>query len=809
MLKTGKTYISLLFLLLFLSGYSQELVIQGTVSDQLGNPMLGASVGIPAQNSGTITNDKGFYSIQLQARNELIIVCSFLGYEIITDTLVIANQTIVSHNFVLKEKTQKLEDIEIVGIQQRENTLTRINMKSVNQLPNTSGNIETLVKSMSGVISGNELSSQYSVRGGNFDENLIYVNDIEIYRPFLVQSAMQEGLSFVNPQLVSSLQFSAGGFNAQYGDKMASVLDVNYKRPTEFEGSVYASMLGAGMHLAGATKNNRLSLLSGFRYKTTNYLLNSLDVEGEYLPRFADFQALVHYSLSKKSSISVLGNYSTNRFNLVPETRNTTFGSIQQTYSLRVFYDGNERDRFDSYQGAVSYSYTPSQKLTLKFIGSVFNTDEEVNFDIASAYWLDAISQVSAGNDTSINIGTGSSLEHARNSLHGYVYALEHRGSYFLPNSAWRWGLKTSYESIDDKLSEWRLLDSAGMSIPFSDEFILLDYSFKAQNVIESFRYQAFIQNSSRFFITAGELDLTLGARFSYWDFNNEILFSPRGTISLKPYWDRHVQFYFATGVYSQPPFYKELKGYDGTLFTDTKAQKSYHFVLGNDYHYQAWGRPFILTTQIYYKHYSHLIPYRVEDIQVKYLPQYKARGYARGIDFRVNGEFVPDAESWFSVSFLQTQEDAFNDDYVNYLGKVVSPGYYRRPSDQRLTVSVFFQDYLPSNPDFKVHLLLNYGTGLPYSGPNPERPSENFELNQYRRVDLGFSRIIRREKKKTVGLNNIWISFEILNLFDAPNMVSYDWVRTVENNDGFQDSFAVPNYLTGRRYNFKISAKL
>ena len=251
------------------------------------------------------------------------------------------------------------------------------------------------------------------------------------------------------------------------------------------------------------------------------------------------------------------------------------------------------------------------------------------------------------------------------------------------------------------------------------------------------------------------------------------------------------------------------MQGYDGTLFTDTKAQKSYHFVLGNDYHYQAWGRPFILTTQIYYKHYSHLIPYRVEDIQVKYLPQYKARGYARGIDFRVNGEFVPDAESWFSVSFLQTQEDAFNDDYVNYLGKVVSPGYYRRPSDQRLTVSVFFQDYLPSNPDFKVHLLLNYGTGLPYSGPNPERPSENFELNQYRRVDLGFSRIIRRDKKKTVGLNNIWISFEILNLFDAPNMVSYDWVRTVENNDGFQDSFAVPNYLTGRRYNFKISAKL
>jgi hypothetical protein len=788
---------------------AQEVVIQGVVKNTQGEPMFGASVIIPSKNAGSVTDSEGWYKVSFRGSGVIIIQCSFLGYKTVYDTLNINSDINLTRNYTLKESANQIQGVEVAGVQQRENTLTRINMKSIDQLPNTSGNIETLIKSMSGVVSGNELSSQYSVRGGNFDENLVYVNDIEIYRPLLVQSAVQEGLSFVNPNMVSSLQFSAGGFNAEYGDKMASVLDVNYKRPTEFEGTIIASLLGGSIHLAGATKNNRLSVNTGVRYKTTNYLLNSLDVQGEYKPRFADFQALLNYKITERSNITLLGNYSTNRFNLVPENRNTVFGSIRQTFNFRVFYEGQESDRFDSYMGAVSYNYSPNSSTSLKFIASAFDTDEEVNYDILSEYWIDQVAQGTAQRDTAINIGTGASLKHARNKLNGNIYSLEHKGIFSKKNTTWKWGMRVQYETIKDQVSEWRYLDSAGMSIPYSDKFILLDYSYKAHNIVNSWRYQGYLQNESRYYTGVAEVNLTLGARLHYWNFTNEFNFSPRAAINIKPYWEREFHLYFATGFYMQPPFYKELKNYNGELYPETKAQKSYQFVIGSDYHYMAWGRPFIFTTEVYYKHFYRLTPYRIENIQVKYLPEYEAKGYATGIDLRINGEFVPGVESWFSLSLLQTREDAYNDYYIDNNGKAVYPEYYRRPSDQTLTFAIFFQDYLPSNPDYKLHLLVNYGSGLPYSGPDPEIPSQTFMLNQYRRIDVGFSRIIKGNKNKAVGLHNIWITFEVLNLLDAPNMASLDWVRTVENNEGAPSNFAVPNYLTGRRFNFKISANL
>ena len=810
MINHFRLYSILIFsLILSANTIAQETKISGFVTDANDQPMLGASIALPDLTLGTVTDNNGAYSLRLTTNGMFVVQCSFLGYKIVTDTVIIEKNKSLLLNFKLSESSSELKSVVVTATKQRENTLTRINMKSIDQLPNSSGNIETLIKTMSGVVSGNELSSQFSVRGGSFDENLIYVNDIEIFRPFLVQSATQEGLSFVNPNMVSSLQFSAGGFDSEYGDKMASVLDVKYKRPTEFEGTAIASLLGGSIHLAGASKNSKVWANTGFRYKTTNYLLNSLDVKGEYLPRFADLQVLIGYNIAPKSSITVLGNYSTNRFSLVPESRVTDFGSIASTKRFKVFYEGQERDRFDSYMGALSYNYTPTRNLILKLIASTFDTDEEINYDILSEYWLNEISKSSTNNDTTVNIGTGASLKHARNKLTANVYSLEHKGLFVHETFTWKWGIRAQYEYVDDRLSEWQMLDSAGMSIPYSDEFILLDYSYKAHNTIESFRYQGFIQNSNTFYANGAEIGYTIGLRMNYWDYNNELLLSPRASINIYPDWDQRVHFYLASGLYSQPPFYKELKNYKGDLYPDTKAQKSYHIVFGTDLHYKAWGRPFIFTTEIYYKNMYRLIPYQIENIQLNYMPQYRAHGYATGIDFRVNGEFVPGVESWFSLSLLRTREDTYNDSYIKNDGTVVYPGFYRRPSDQTLTFSIFFQDYLPSNPHYKVHLLVNYGTGLPYSGPNPEQPSITYQLSQYRRVDIGFSRIIKRNKNKKIGLHDIWITFEILNLLDAPNIASYDWVRTVENNEGWQDNFAIPNYLTGRRVNFKISTKL
>lgn len=790
---------------------AQNALLKGSLADTSGNALLGASVILIESGKGTVTDKTGTYELEIPAEKNVIVQFSYLGYKIQVDTVYAKPNQVLIKNITLLSEPKTLSDVVITSVQQRENSLTRISMKSIDQLPNTSGNIETILKTFSGVVSGNELSSQYSVRGGSYDENLVYVNDIEIHRPLLVQSAQQEGLSFVNPNMVSSIQFSAGGFESRYGDKMASVLDITYKKPTEFEGTVIASLLGSNIHLAGTSKSKKLTYNVGGRYKTTQYLLSSLDVEGEYMPRFADIQSYLTYDLGKKSSVSVLGNYTSNRFSMVPETRSTDFGTVQKTLNFMVYYEGQEKDRFDSYLGAITYAYTPADNLSLKLIASAFRTDEEVSYDILSEYLINQISRgtSSSDSDTIINIGIGGGLEHARNALAGTIRSIEHKGVWAGSNSTLKWGLKFQYEKIKDVLKEWRITDSAGMVTPYTNEYIAYDYNVSAKNTLNSYRYQAYIQNNSRFFANNAEYGLTYGLRANYWDYNEDLLISPRLTFTFKPYWERKVDFYFASGLYGQPPFYKEIKDYKGQIFPDRKAQKSIHFVLGTDVHYTWWNRPFLLSTEIYYKYLYDLVPYKIENIELEYMPEYEARGYAKGVDFRINGEFVPGVESWFSLSFLKSMEDTYNDYYKKLNGEVIYPGYYRRPMDQRVTISVFFQDYLPSNPDYKLHLLVNYGTGLPYSGPDKNIPSQVYSLNQYRRVDVGFSRIIRRKKNKMVGLNDIWISAEVLNMIGAINMASYDWIRTVENNSGVQDFYSVPNYLTGRRFNLKISTKL
>lgn len=808
MIRFSTIYQLIALLCLTISGYAQQTAtIRGTIKDENGKALFSTSVAIEGTVFGTVTDADGRFSLEVPANQEMILVINYLGYKTIRDTLSLNPGQIYIITKVLAPEVKQLDDVEVLGIRDRENTLVPINIKSIDQLPNASQNIEAIIKTLPGVGSGNELSSQYSVRGGSFDENLIYVNDIEIHRPLLVQSAQQEGLSFVNPSLVSSIQFSAGGFDAEFGDKLSSVLDIRYKQPSRFGGSAMASLLGGSVHVEGATKNNRFTHITGARYKTTKYLLGTLDTKGDYSPSFTDLQTFLTFDLTKKFELAFLGNYATNKFNRVPKNRNTNFGTFQQGFNFTVYYEGQEEDKFDTYLGALSLNYKPHDKLSLKIIGSAFRSNENITYDILRQYWINLATQGSSGNrDSLINIGIGSSLEHARNHLESTIYSVEHRGSFYSDRGILKWGIKGQQELINDDIGEWEYIDSAGMSLPYSSDNVNLFKVNKSAHSLNTFRVAAFIQQS--FFLSSNISDmiLTLGLRAQYWTLNEEMTLSPRLNFSFHTDNLPNLDWHFSTGLYYQPPFYKELRDPIGNLYPDTKAQRALHFVAGADYKFRAWDRPFVFTAEVYYKHLTRLIPYKLDDVRLNYLPYENAKGYATGIDFKVYGEFVPGSESWFSLSLLRTREDIYNDYLVNLDKSVTYPEYYRRPTDQWLSLAIFFQDYLPSNPNYKVHLMLIYGTGLPYSGPLYSRPADVYELGPYRRIDIGFSRIIIRNPNKNGGVKSIWISAEILNLLDARNVVSYDWMRTIESDIGLDTYFAVPNYLTGRSYNIKIS---
>lgn len=789
------------------SGAQQLANLSGKVTDEQGNPLFSASVGIEGTTLGTVTDEQGTFILKVPSGQSLDLIVYFLGYKTYTRFIQLQTGETLDLDIMLEPEVKVLEDVEVFGIRQRENTLVPIDIKSIDQLPNTSGNIEAIIKTLPGVASGNELSSQYSVRGGSFDENLVYVNDIEIYRPMLIQSAEQEGLSFVNPSLVSSIQFSAGGFNAEYGDKLSSVLDIRYKRPTEYGGSVSASLLGGSVHFEGASKNNKFTHITGIRYKSTEFLLKTLDTQGDYNPSFADAQTFLTYDLTKKLNLSILGNYATNRFHRQPLVRETEFGALQQSYTFLVYYEGQEKDHFDTYLGALSLDYQPIEQLSLKLTASGFRSDESITYDLLKQYWISLATQGSSGlRDSLINIGVGTLLEHARDYLSTTIYSLEHKGTLVTELGLTKWGIKAQQEIIDDEINEWQLLDSSGYSLPYSNEEVNLINVYKASNSLNNYRYSAFFQHTFKTKNNAGEFILTLGVRSQYWTYNRELTISPRGNLSYIPGGQPNISLHIASGMYHQPSFYKELRDHEGNLYPERKAQRAWHLVAGIDYNFQAWRRPFVFTSEIYYKQMTRIIPYKLDDVRLQYLPMYDAKAYAAGIDFRVYGEFVPGEESWFSLSLLRTYEDLYNDYIIHSDNTVEYPGYYRRPTDQWLNFSLFFQDYLPTNPNYKVHLMLNYGSGLSYSGPTDLRPSDVFTLDPYRRIDIGFSRLIVRNTRTKLGVKSIWISAEILNLLDARNKVSLDWVRTVESEYGVDVYFSVPNYLTGRIYNAKLT---
>jgi hypothetical protein len=819
----------LIFTLVNISVLAQTAEIKGHVINkenaQAIPEIIIAVKGVP----GFATTDSlGNYKLTVPANKEITIVIKHIGYKEINLKRSFEENSSNELNFNLESDINNLKTVQIEDKQARSSTLTRIDPKLIFALP-TTGGFEAIIKTLPGVSSNNELSSQYNVRGGNYDENLIYVNDIEIYRPFLVRSGQQEGLSFINADMVSSVLFSAGGFDAKYGDKLSSVLDVQYRNPRSFGGTVQGSLLGGSVHLEGISKDARFSAIGGIRTRSNQYLLNTLDTKGDYKPFFADGQLLLNYDFTPEFSIQALGNYSRNRYNMVPENRQTKFGTVNEALQLNIYFDGQELNDFETYLGAFTGIYKPNKDLKLKFITSAFRSYEFETYDIQGQYYIDQLeTDLSKPNfgDVKFNRGVGTFLNHARNYLTSTVANAEHKG--FYKNATW--GVKYQHEIITDKLSEWQNIDSAGYALPQTNPFVLdLKEVIKQKIDLQSNRGMAYGQNHwSWNGKDSSEFRLTLGARANYWTLNNQLLFSPRGTFSYKPNWKADILLRFSSGIYSQPAFYRELRNFKGEINTALRAQQSIHYVLGSDYNFRMWGRPFKLLAELYYKQLNNLVPYEIDNVRIRYYAENLAKGFATGVDMKLNGEFINGVESWFSLSVMKTAEDIKNDSYYIYYNTdneriragyttnttvadsvLYRPGYIRRPADQRVNVGMYFQDYIPKIPKLKMHLNLLYGTGFPFGPPSYDRFKDTLKMPSYRRVDIGFSwQLISedhkiKQKNPLHYLKSMWISVEVFNLLAINNTISYLWIKDITDRQ-----YAIPNYLTNRQLNVKLVTK-
>lgn len=795
----------LIFILLIVAGmaaFSQgnSATVRGIIRDQNSQPLDMVNIGLKDYPIGTSSNREGRFLIRIPAGKDIILVFSSVGYSTFIDTLYAAAEENITLDIVMPATDLELAEI-VVKEQRRTGTnVTRIDPRFLAAMPDAgTGGVEALIKTLPGVSTNNELSSQYTVRGGNFDENMVYVNDIEIYRPFLVRAGQQEGMSFINSDMVSTIEFSAGGFDARYGDKMSSVLDIKYRTPSIFRGSASMSLLGATAHFEDVALKGRLAHISGIRYKTNQYLLGSLDEKGEYDPRFIDFQTYITYRLSPKFDFSVLGNIAQNQYRFVPQTRKTTFGTWQTPLNTTIYFQGQEIDDFKTYLGALSANYHPNLNLNLKFIVSAYSTSEKETYDILGQYYLNQLERNMSSEqfgDSVLNLGIGTFLNHARNYLEGNVYSVAHKGAWNSEKHLLNWGVQFQHEVFDDKVNEWIYRDSTGYSLPYSDSQVLLYYTFNSKNTISSSRITGYVQDTWNIPAGNGDFYITGGLRFNYWDFNDELLISPRFSMSYFPGWEKKMSFSLSGGMYHQSPFFKELKNRDGSLNQQIRAQRSYQVVAGTDYVFTAWNRPFRFTTEAYYKHMDRIIPYQVDNVQIRYMADLQAVGYATGIDMKVNGEFVSGIQSWASLSFLKTEEDILGDGH----------GYIPRPTDQWMNFSLFFQDYLPGNPSYKMQLSGFFGTRLPTGPPHSERYMDVFRMPPYRRIDLGFSKVLINPSKPPESrllrhINDMWVSLEVFNLLNINNTISYFWVSSIEG-----DQFAVPNYLTGRKINLKLS---
>jgi hypothetical protein len=783
----------------------QTAVIFGKVTNTGKQGIINANITISGLPGGTTTDKNGEFEFQVPSGKKIVLTITYIGFVTDTIDLLLQPGERKEIHLTLAAASTSLPAIDVSGRQIRTNTFNRIDIKEITLIPSANAGIEDLIKTMPGVSSHNELSSTYSVRGGNYDENLVFVDDIEVYRPFLIRSGQQEGLSFLNPDLVSSIMFSAGGFDARFGDKMSSVLDIKYKRPTSFAGSFDISLLGANAHLEGVIAK-KLTFLVGARYKSNSYFLKGLDTKGDYKPKFFDLQALLNYEINSKWEISAFGTYSNNSYKLIPQSQQTSFGSIGDLYRFSVFFDGQEVDTYQSWLGAVTATYKPNSSLRLKFTASAYQTFEDENYDISAQYWISQIESNPASSglgQVTQALGVGDYLDHARNAFDGTVFDLEHRGTYEGKNNLVQWGVKYQHETYHYSVNEWQMQDSAGYSLPHPQDSVgsinpphdslLLYNALKNKSQETSDRVSAFLQDSWTFRNEKNDITLTAGLRSIYWDFNHQFLVDPRINISLAPHWTKDVVFRLSGGYYSQPPTFRELINLAGQIVPGLKAQRALQVVAGSDLYFKAWDRPFKFVGEAYYKYITDLIPYTIDNLKINYYGTNNAFGYATGVDLRVNGEFVKGVESWASLSIMKTEEN-------------VGGTWVPRPTDQRVNLSIFFQDYIPHYPSWRMNLTLFYGTGLPFGAPSTPLTKQTLRLPPYRRVDIGLSKQIIGEHTRFSAKNpfrvfhSMWISLEVFNLLQISNTVSYLWITDINNQQ-----FAVPNYLTPRQFNIKL----
>ena len=819
LLKTIKLPLTLLFFFFVTVVFAQKATVRGIILDENNVPLYG--VNVTYGDTGTISDLNGFYLLEIPANQDVTVTFSHVGHKKVQVLLNLSPVEDYQLNPVMNTTIEQISEVVITGREnKRVEGVVTITPELAQKMVGANAGVENLLKSLPGVNGNDELSTQYAVRGGNYDENLVYVNEIEVYRPFLIRSGQQEGLSFVNSDLTSNVDFSAGGFQAKYGDKLSSVLDITYERPTDFGASIDASFLGASGAVKGISNNGRLSGILGIRYRDNSLLVKAKETETNYRPKFADAQTYLTYKVTNNFELGFLGNVSLNEYNYRPLTRQTNFGTISDPLALLVFYEGREEDKYNTYFGALKSTWVVSDNYTAKFIASIYQTTEQEYYDILAEYRLGQVNTSIGDEDlgeVEFSEGIGGQLTHARNDLDALILNVEHKGNLDIEDHKIEYGIKYTREDIRDRIQEYEIIDSAGFSIrppifpPNNQPYIpnaspIEPYTnVRAINDAQIDRISGYAQWSRKTTLGNSELWLNAGVRAHNWTVSGkgitsttQTVFSPRAQVALKPDWEMDMLFRLSARVYHQPPFYRELRDSSGTVRPGVKAQKSIHIVFGNDYSFKMWDRKFRLNSELYYKHLTDVNPYTLENVRIRYRANNNAVAYAYGLDLRLAGEFVPGTESWLSFGYMKTEEN------------IDDRGYIFRPTDQRLKFGMLFQDYVKVIPSLKMYLNLTYNTGLPGGSPSYADPYDyQVRLRDYKRADLGISYVIVDDTKlRDTGwlkpFKELTIGAEIFNIFDVQNSITNTFVRDVYT----KVQYAIPNYLTPRVFNVRLTAK-
>ena len=772
-------------LMLSMTALAQSFTLKGIVTDDEGNALELATVACVAQGKVTMTNLKGEYSMTLQSADSVVIRYTMVGYKSRTRTLYKPQGTQTLR--ILLRADQQLDEVVVTERRRQTSQTEQLDLKNIKGVPTASGNaIEELIQQQAGVSTHNELSSQYNVRGGSFDENFVYINNVEVYRPLLIRSGQQEGLSVINPDMVEHVGFSSGGFEAKYGDKMSSALDITYKRPKALEATASASLLGASAYVGMSSK--KFSMSHGLRYKTNRYLLGSLETTGEYKPNFLDYQTFITYEPNRRWTLSLLGNISENHYNFRPKDRETSFGTMEDVKSFRVYFDGQEKDIFRTLFGTASITRHLGDSTHVKLLWSAFHTKEQEAYDIQGQYWLD-------DTQSAEQLGVGTYMEHARNYLTANVQSLKLIFNRQLRRHDIEAALTMKWEDIKEQSREYEMRDSSGYSVPHNGQRLDLIYTLASKNEMSSRRIEGYVQDTYKWQRGESFFTLNYGLRFANWSFNHETIVSPRASIAIVPGSNQNITYRFATGLYYQAPFYKELRDTTtqagitvATLNRNIKSQQSLQFIAAMDYRFRMMNRPFKFTAEAYYKALSNLIPYNVQNVKVTYYGENLTSGYALGLDMKLYGEFVPGTDSWISFSLMRTQQ--------KYQGQWVP-----LPTDQRYALNLHFTDYFPGTERWKMTLRLAYADGLPFGAPHRGIEKQSFRAPAYKRADIGMSYLAYQGPKRTsFGISRVWLGLDCLNLFGISNVNSYYWVTDVASRQ-----WAVPNYLTGRQINGRV----